>query len=434
MAWYSGRIPTALIGGAVALFATAHLLQVRTIDAIPSPAGCVLQAAAPDEAAAALEVTSPAAGWRASTPLTVSGNVHRFDLGASVHVALRDAAGGTLAESFSDPEPGAGDRAGFHTALPFVVAEETPACLWVSVVPPSMAPVPGPLLGALLPVMLLPAAGPPATMGRATPYFQGNTGAALLAAAKAYVGARSNVPVVDARIVRVVRNWAAVRLFPPPGVTDPATVILHRPDPFAEPEAGAGWTGVTYGTAGLCEDEATPPILCEYGLPYAGGAARFALATIEASEGRAAYAGRGFHFDYPADGRVFESPFDPFMVRVQRFLPAGTGFVYDIEIQPALAGAGTVDQWGYTRMVAETSDLATCPLTGTYFETESSAVFQVDCAAGSALERRFYLTAKGAEGGVAALVRVTIPAEGVNPWQPEADTALTLLLNTFRSE
>ncbi len=61
-----------------------------------------------------------------------------------------------------------------------------------------------------------------------------------------------------------------------------------------------------------------------------------------------------------------------------------------------------------------------------------TATFIVDCVTDGALERRFYVTAKDSEGGPAALVTATIPPEGVDPWQPDADGALTLLLNTLQ--
>lgn len=54
-----------------------------------------------------------------------------------------------------------------------------------------------------------------------------------------------------------------------------------------------------------------------------------------------------------------------------------------------------------------------------------------ECVADGALERRFCLTVKDSDGGPTALVVVTIPPEAVNPWQPDADGALTLLPNTL---
>ncbi|MGE0541060.1 MAG: hypothetical protein AB7R89_12860 [Dehalococcoidia bacterium] len=379
-----------------------------------------------------VQISIPHPEARLTNPAIVAGSAFGFGLGTGIAITLRDAAGGTLTESVIDPEPGDG-RSSFAASLPYVVGEDTLACLWVYTIPPSNASLPEPQLAALIPVTLAPADGPPATMGRPAPYFENNTGAALIAAAKAYVAEQSDVPVVDAHIVRVVRNWAAVRLFPPPDLTDPATVILRRNQPAdSAATIDAGWTGVTFGTAGLCDDDETPPILCDFQRPYIGESATFAEATIDARTGRQTYQGRGFTFDYPADGRVFEPPLDPFSARIQRFIPDAGTFVYDIHLQPTLPGAGTVDQWAYTRMVAGTSDLSTCPVTATYFETEANAVFQVDCVTGSAIERRFYVTARDATDGLAALVTVTIPPEGVNPWQPDADTALTLLLNTLQ--
>ena len=200
-----------------------------------------------------------------------------------------------------------------------------------------------------------------------------------------------------------------------------------------------GWRGITFGTGGLCldRDEPVPPILCDYPLHYAGEEAERAVAGVEAQEGRRTFRAAGLVFDAPAGARAFEPPLDPFKVRVQR-LPTGESLagvpalLYDIVVQPTLAGPGTVDSWGYSRMIAETTDLALCPVTGTYFETGDNAVFQVDCVEGAAIQRRFSVTPKGQEGGIALLVSVMVPAGGLNPWQPDADAALAMLLATVR--
>lgn len=426
--------PAAAWAASVALVLTAFVIPVRAADSAAQPgARCSPGATTLNPLATMLQLTSPESDshWRGS--LSVSGTIVAPDLPDALYLVLRDSSGGALADSFVQVErdPSGGLR--FSHTFDVAVALEMPACLWVSLPVEQGQDVFGQLL-ALVPVVLQPTAGPPATMGRTTPFFENNTGPDLVAAATAYVQARSNVPIVDARIVRVVKNWAAVRVFPPLGVTDPATVILTRQGStgamLSEPDRG--WQGVTYGTGALCLDpnDAVPPILCEYDLAYAGRRADDALAVLDGGSGRRTYQGR-FMFDYPADGRVFEPAVDPFKVRVQRFLAGSLAPVYDIQVQATAAGPGTVDQWGYSRMIAETTDLTLCPVTGTYFETGDNAVFQVDCVTGAALQRRFYLTGKGATGGPAALVTLTIPPEGLNPWQPLADAALTLLLRTL---
>ena len=399
---------------------------------------CGFGAATASPFASATQVIEPAPMERVSDTITVRGTIRTDGPTAPLYIAVKDHSGGMIAETFVGARAGDGGGFVFAESFGLPVIQETPACIWIALPAPDAEGVQGQML-AMVPVTILPAAGPPATQLQSAPFVVGNTGPELIAAARAYVEGtgRAAVPIVDAQIVRVVKNWAAVRIFPPPGTTDPATVIMTRPDAVSAigAECDTGWRGVTFGTGGLCinPDRATPLILCDYGLAYAGEEAERAVASLDALDGRESYRG-AFAFDYPANARVFEPPLDPFAVRVQRFLSgvASSGFLYDIVVRPTVAGPGTVDTWRYTRMIAETGDLSLCPITGTYFETGENAVFQVDCVDGAALQRRFYVTPKGQQGGIALLVSVTVPPEGLNPWQPGADAAVALLLATVR--
>ena len=429
------RVAATLLGAAFALLGAFGAPAGGRAVAAPAAVRqthteCAPRDTAIDPEAPAVRVTSPATGARAGGRLEVAVEAAGADPQTGWYLALRDAAGGTLAEQFGGADPAARSPLTFSHTFSFAVGWETPACVWVYL------SLPEPQLVALVPVTLVPLPGPPASEGRPSPFFANNTGPDLKQAAIAYVSERSTVPIVRSEILRVVKNFAAVRVYPPEGVTDPATVILTRPDAIAAMgrDEPALWTGVTYGTAGLCFDESIPPILCEYDVPYGGQRAILSLDTLDASVGRRTYAGRGFVFDYPADGRTFEVPSNPFKVRVQKFLPppAFSAALYDIEVEPVFAGPGTLDEWGYTRMIAETSDLSLCPVTGTFFQVGDNAVFQVDCVTGAALRRRFFVTTRGQLGGPATQVTITIPPEGLNPWAPAAERAVTLLLATLR--
>lgn len=69
---------------------------------------------------------------------------------------------------------------------------------------------------------------------------------AIVAAAKKYVAANSEIAEVDVKVEKVVGDYARVTVIPKAGQTDPALVFLKR-------ENGA-WRGLTIGTAFTPED------------------------------------------------------------------------------------------------------------------------------------------------------------------------------------
>lgn len=77
-----------------------------------------------------LEIDSPAAGASVSSPLLTSGSA--VVLAGELRVTLYDAGGEVIAETdVPTQQPGSGEAEPFDVELPFEVAEETPACLWV---------------------------------------------------------------------------------------------------------------------------------------------------------------------------------------------------------------------------------------------------------------------------------------------------------------
>ncbi len=75
-----------------------------------------------------IEVTSPEAGERTASPLTISAVLTVDE--SLIHIALIATDGTHIADYPGRPDVGEG--VSFEQAVPFGVEEETPACLWVS--------------------------------------------------------------------------------------------------------------------------------------------------------------------------------------------------------------------------------------------------------------------------------------------------------------
>ena len=101
--------------------------------AMPSEVGaqgsCSPNPSPPDAADPSIRVASPAAGARVGSPLTITGLARVFE--ATVSFALFDAAGRPIARGFTTAAAAGPALAPFTGTLPFSVAQETAACLWV---------------------------------------------------------------------------------------------------------------------------------------------------------------------------------------------------------------------------------------------------------------------------------------------------------------
>jgi hypothetical protein len=74
-------------------------------------------------------VNQPQPGAQVTSPVTVSGQINAFE--AQFNIAIKDAAGNDIA-TVPDVFASQGQTlAPFSTTVPFTVASQTPACLWV---------------------------------------------------------------------------------------------------------------------------------------------------------------------------------------------------------------------------------------------------------------------------------------------------------------
>ncbi len=116
---------------AVSATATPQATPIATVahTASPSPIANVCQTnpspATPDQTV----VNLPQPGDQVTSPMTVSGNINAFE--AQFNIAIKDAAGNDIA-TVPDVFSSQGQTlAPFSTSVPFTVATQTLACLWV---------------------------------------------------------------------------------------------------------------------------------------------------------------------------------------------------------------------------------------------------------------------------------------------------------------
>ncbi len=111
--------------------ATATATPTATVahTATPSPIANVCQTNPSPATSDQTVVNQPQPGDQVTSPMTVSGNINAFE--AQFNIAIKDAAGNDIA-TVPDVFSSQGQTlAPFSTSVPFTVASQTPACLWV---------------------------------------------------------------------------------------------------------------------------------------------------------------------------------------------------------------------------------------------------------------------------------------------------------------
>jgi hypothetical protein len=97
--------------------------------ATPSPIANVCQTNPSPATSDQTVVNQPQPGAQVTSPVTVSGQINAFE--AQFNIAIKDAAGNDIA-TVPDVFSSQGQTlAPFSTSVPFTVASQTPACLWV---------------------------------------------------------------------------------------------------------------------------------------------------------------------------------------------------------------------------------------------------------------------------------------------------------------
>jgi hypothetical protein len=277
----------------------------------------------------------------------------------------------------------------------------------------------------------------PAPAGRAA---RDSTGAQAIkdaAVARVAMFAARSLMLDHVDLARVVGDWAVVRIYPKPGLTDPAIVVLRLQEGM--------WTAVAGpGTAILPMSLPDAPAgLLDFTNPYIGMAARTALAGLSGTLQR--YESPQAGFQYPADATSApgaDGP--PGAVTVTGPMltePPFTGPAYQITVTPlGLTPDVPLDVWGYGRMqeeiarreaVAGPGGPNTRPRGASYYQTETSDVFQIDWFAGDSTQREFYVAVVGG-GPIVQLSTRVYPVEN-NPAAPQAQAAVTLVLQTLRA-
>jgi hypothetical protein len=111
--------------------ATATATPTATVahTATPSPIANVCQTNPSPATSDQTVVNQPQPGDQVTSPMTVSGNINAFE--AQFNIAIKDAAGNDIA-TVPDVFSSQGQTlAPFSTSVPFTIASQTPACLWV---------------------------------------------------------------------------------------------------------------------------------------------------------------------------------------------------------------------------------------------------------------------------------------------------------------
>jgi hypothetical protein len=255
--------------------------------------------------------------------------------------------------------------------------------------------------------------------------------AAMKAAVRAHAG--SSPPIEKAELVRVVGDYAAIRIYPPFGTTDPAIVILRRAAGSWRVIAGPG-TGFAPPLPGGAPDD-----LFDYDRLYTGDTAQSSIDLLPT--GRRWLTAAGFRLQYPADATVTERVMDSGPTwsidgPVSTGIFAGPSFTISVRLAGQVSGP--LDDWAYARLQeevarrrAEGGPVATYqPRSVSFFHTAVNDVFQVDWFGGDSTIREFYVAPTGG-GRVAHMTTRVYPIEN-NPAAPLAQIAVTLVLQTIQ--
>jgi hypothetical protein len=108
--------------------ATATPAATAAHTATPSPIANVCQTNPNPATSAQTVVNQPASGDQVTSPLTVSGQIAAFE--AQFNIAIKDASGADIASQPGHSQEGQ-MLSPFSESVPFTVATQTPACLWV---------------------------------------------------------------------------------------------------------------------------------------------------------------------------------------------------------------------------------------------------------------------------------------------------------------
>ncbi|MFN8533386.1 MAG: hypothetical protein U0556_07545 [Dehalococcoidia bacterium] len=217
-------------------------------------------------------------------------------------------------------------------------------------------------------------------------------------------------------IARVIGNWAIARMYPKPGITDPALVILQRKGGVWNAVAGPGtafppdlslpeqWPEEIFSTTGLYGGPNIAPEL------VSPGAVRHWIAE-----------GTNVAFRFPLEASA--------AVRNNTIVVSGPPTAtYQILMTPLTATVGAaLDEWGFDRMQTLPNPAS---LSGEYFQSPTANIFLVEAADGQSVIRDYLVAPK--LGGQVWSVRLTTPRP--NPSRaslPPADLAASLILQTL---
>jgi inhibitor of cysteine peptidase len=250
-----------------------------------------------------------------------------------------------------------------------------------------------------------------------------------LSAIKAAAAARvqqlaPTVPVDRITLSTIVGAWATVIVYPPPEVTDPATVVVQN--------VNGAWTGVAGpGTAFPPGSiPGTPPGDLFWSNPYLGAAADRAVAAISCTQSAG---GSAIALEVPCDAMTITAG------RVMTVTgPASTaaifsGPVYEFTLSRLDLATGPFDDWAYERMQQDTTsftlpDGSSAVRAVRYYAIGATNVLQADLFGGDSVIRWFYL--QTAPDAAVILLKTRVYPVETNPAAPEAQAALTLALRT----
>ncbi|GIW08019.1 MAG: hypothetical protein KatS3mg060_2824 [Dehalococcoidia bacterium] len=232
-----------------------------------------------------------------------------------------------------------------------------------------------------------------------------------------------SVPIERVTLSSVVGSWATVVVYPPPGVTDPAIVVLENVDGVWTAVAGPG-TAFPPGSI-----PGNPPADLFWSNPYVGTAADQAVAAIGCTQ--------------PVGGAIaLQIPCDASVVSAGSVLtvtgPASTtsgfsGPIYEMTLTRLGLATGPFDDWAYARLQQDAAGLllpdgSSAVQAVRYYEMTSANVLQADIFGGDSTIRWFYLQT-APDAAVVQLKTRVYPVEN-NRAAPQAQAALTLALRS----
>ncbi|GIW11309.1 MAG: hypothetical protein KatS3mg061_2366 [Dehalococcoidia bacterium] len=259
---------------------------------------------------------------------------------------------------------------------------------------------------------LLLACAPP---GSAAPMVQGAQQVKEVALARARASGATPTPVrVD--IARVIGNWALVRLYPRPGQTDPALVIVQR--------KGGVWNAVAGPGTAFPPDLSLPE---QWPAELFGGSGLYGGTTIFPEQ---VSPGAVRHWIAEGTNVAFRFPFEA-SARLEggRIVIAGPAAApYQIVLAPLAENVGpALDEWAFDRMQAQPNPAS---LSAEYFPAATTNIFLIEAAQGATLTREYLVAPK--RGGTAWSVQATIARpQPERTSLPPAELALSLILQTL---